>query len=346
MKLKTLKLQNFRSYQQGEFEFSGGTTVVVGPNASGKTNLLEATRFLAIGRSLRAGVEMEVIRSGQEIARVIGEIRDGEAEHLEIVITSGEVAGGKTAKKRFLVNGVARRLMDFSGHFRAVYFGPEDLKMIFDSPSGRRAFLDAILEMTDQEYRRASLSYQKGLRQRNRLLEQIRDEGRPRSVLFFWDKLLVENGTLIGQKRLALIDYINQQPVRFDRIKLNYSESSITTLRLEQYAEAEVAAGMTLIGPQRDDFQITQAERDLNVYGSRGEQRMAVVTLKLAELEFVTDKTGSRPVLLLDDIFSELDHEHRQELLKHIGRQQTIITTTDIHLLEKEYREKVEIIKL
>lgn len=337
MKLQSLKLQNFRSYQRREFEFASGMSVIVGPNASGKTNLLEAIRFLAIGQSLRAGLDTETIRDGEQIARIIGQIKSDEKKILEVVISS---------PKRFLVNGVARRRMDFVGHLRVVYFGPEELKIIFDSPSGRREYLDTILEATDREYRRANLSYQKGLRQRNKLLEQIRDEGRPRSILFFWNKLLTQNGSLISQKRRALIDYINQQPPRLGQLKLVYDESSISPSRLEQYADAEVAAGMTLVGPQRDDFQVRQGERDLHTYGSRGEQRMAVVALKLAELEFVAEKTGSRPVLLLDDIFSELDHEHRQELLKQIGRQQTIITTTDIHLLGKKYRQKVAMIKL
>jgi len=346
MIIQILKLQNFRSYREKGFEFPTGTTVVVGPNASGKTNLLEAIRFLAIGQSLRAGVEVEMIHYGQEIARIIGLAKDQEEEKLEVVITGGAVAGEAAIKKRFLVSGVARRKLDFVGHLRVVYFGPEDLKIIFDSPLGRRSFLDAILEATDHEYRRANLSYQKGLRQRNKLLEQIRDEGRPRSVLFFWDKLLIENGALINRKRAELIEYINQRPLRLGEVTLEYDESLVTLQRLAQYADAEVAAGMTLVGPQRDDFQVQQGERNLHTYGSRGEQRMAVVALKLAELDFVTAKTSSRPVLLLDDIFSELDREHRQELLKHVGQQQTIITTTDIHLLEKEYRKKVEMIVL
>ncbi|PJE69240.1 hypothetical protein COU96_00790 [Candidatus Shapirobacteria bacterium CG10_big_fil_rev_8_21_14_0_10_38_14] len=348
MIIKSLNLENFRSYQKKEFQFPSGMTVVVGPNASGKTNLLEAIRLLAIGRSLRAQVEAEMINYDRELARISGVVKDAteEKNKLTIVLTVGEVAGEKVARKRYLVNDVGKRMMDFVGQLRCVYFGPEDLKVIFDSPAGRRGYLDSILEPVDREYHRASLSYQKGLRQRNKLLEQIRDEGRPRSILFFWNKLLLENGAIITQKREELINFINQQPQGFIDLKLTYDKSIISPQRLKEYNDAETAAGMTLVGPHRDDFQVQAEERNLHTFGSRGEQRMAVFDLKLAELEFVIQKTQERPILLLDDIFSELDHKHRKKLLKIIPKQQTIITTTDIHLIEPEYREKIEIIKL
>ncbi|MBU3935185.1 DNA replication and repair protein RecF, partial [Patescibacteria group bacterium] len=336
-----------------EFDFSSGITVVIGPNASGKTNLLEAIHLLATGRSLRAQIEAEMISYGEELARVEGMVKnqEGEKDELTIVLTVGEVAGEKVAKKRYLINGVAKRMIDFVGNLRSVYFGPEDLNIIFDSPSQRRDYLNSILEPVDREYRRASLSYQKGLRQRNKLLEQIRDEGRPHSILFFWNKLLLENGEIITRKREELITFINQQPQRFFRIQIHYDKSIISPQRLKNYTDAEIAAGMTLVGPHRDDFQLQAAEdketkRNLHRFGSRGEQRMAVFSLKLAEFEFVIQKTEERPVLLLDDIFSELDQEHRKRLLVIIPKQQTIITTTDIHLIEPEYRQKLEIIRL
>jgi len=367
--ITSLVLKNFRSYEQKTFRFGPGVTVVVGPNASGKTNLLEAIRLLAIGRSLRAGVEAEMIAYGQEVSRVEGRVKaDQEENDLAVVLTVGEIAGEKVAKKRLLVNGVGKRKMDFVKFFHAVYFGPEDLVVIFDSPSGRRDWLDSILESVDPEYYRANLSYQKGLRQRNKLLEQIREEGRPRSVLFFWNKLLIENGQTVTQKRAELIEFINAQPKRFDQLQVEYDKSVVSPQRLQQYADAEIAAGMTLVGPHRDDFRVQGAKgethqaggqggketrRDLHIFGSRGEQRLAVFVLKMAELAFVMKKMAEqpaiavgRPVLLLDDIFSELDRQHRQELLQHVGRQQTIITTTDIRLIEPEYQDKIAIVEL
>jgi DNA replication and repair protein RecF len=353
--INSLQLQNFRNYPKKGFEFTSGTTLLVGPNASGKTNLLEAIYLLATGKSFRAGVEREMISYGKELARVQGEIKGEESiQTLEIVLTPGQLGGERVAKKKFSINKVGKRLMDFVGQLRCVLFGPEDLEIIVNSPSTRRDYLDRVLEQVDREYRRASLSYQKGLRQRNKLLEQIREEGKPRSILFFWDKLLIENGEVITRKREEFLEFINQQPDYFEELKIQYDQSVISPQRLEKYADEEVAAGMTLVGPHRDDFDIRikeqesgrVKERSLHTFGSRGEQRTAVFCLKLGELEYVAEKTEERPVLLLDDIFSELDHERRKRLLEVIPKQQTIMTTTDIHLVEPAYRRKVKVIEL
>lgn len=351
MQIRTTILQNFRSYQRATFAFAPNTTLIVGPNASGKTNLLEALCLLATGRSLRAEVESEMIRYGEEMSNVKCSANDGSNEDtLEIVLTRGEVIGKNVAKKIYRVNGVGKRMMDFVGILRTVYFGPESLEIIVNSPSLRRDYLDSVLEPVDREYFRASLSYKKGLRQRNRLLEQIRDEGKPRSSLFFWDRLLVENGQAITQKREEFIESCNKRWEKaegvFPDLKIIYKESVISPLRLEKYAHHEVAAGMTLVGPHRDDFSVSAGQRNLHSFGSRGEQRIAMFAIKLAELEFVSEKTKARPVLLLDDIFSELDHNNRQHLLEVIPCQQTIITTTDLHLIPKEYLKKVKVIEL
>ncbi len=347
MTINSLQLQNFRNYSKQEFKFALGTTLLIGPNTSGKTNLLEAIYLLATGKSFRAGVEKEMITYGKEIARAGGKIKSQEGlENLEIVLTPGQVRGKKVAKKKYFVNKVSKRMMDFVGKLACVLFGPEDLGIVVDSPSTRRDYLDSVLEQIDREYRRANLSYQKGLRQRNKLLEQIRDQGKPRSVLFFWNKLLLENGEIISRKREEFIEFINQQPDYFGDLNLVYDKSIISPARLEKYTEEEIAAGMTLVGPHRDDFKVMTKKRNLHTFGSRGEQRTAVFSLKLAELEYVAEKTGERPVLLLDDIFSELDHERRKRLLEVIPKQQTIITTTDIHLVEPAYRKKVKKIEL
>jgi DNA replication and repair protein RecF len=350
MALKSLILRNFRNYIQKEFNFSSEITLVVGPNAAGKTNLLEAIYLLATGRSFRAEIESEMINYNEQISTVNCRLSNEEA--LEIILTRGQINGKRVAKKIYKVNGINRKMIDFVGHLRVVYFGPEDLEIVIDSPAKRRDYLDSVLEQVDREYRRASLSYKKGLRQRNKLLEQIRDEGKPRSVLYFWDRLLIGNGEVITTKREEFINFVNQQPPYFEKMELVYDKSIISPQRLERYAEEEVAAGATLVGPHRDDvkFQIPnskfQIKRDLSLFGSRGEQRIAVFCLKLAEMEFIIQKTGQRPVLLLDDIFSELDHQRRRRLLEVIPRQQTIIATTDLHLIEEEAKEKMQLIKL
>lgn len=350
MQLTKLYLKNFRNHSIKELPFDKGITLIVGANAIGKTNILESIYLLATGKSFRADIESEMILRGQEMGQVKGEAKlDGQSEKLEIMLTTGQVLGIRSAKKRYLVNGVGKRMVDFVGKLLVVYFGPEDLEIIIDGPSIRRNYLDLVLDQVDRDYRRANLSYRKGLRQRNRLLQQIRDEGKPRSVLFFWDKLLIENGSLLTQKRQEFIDYINGGDWGFGKLFIEYDQSLISPQRLEQYARQEVASATTLVGPHRDDFRITLVEggnrRDLHAFGSRGEQRTAIFSLKLAELAFVKEKTKYSPVLLLDDIFSELDHNRRKQLLEVIPYQQTIITTSDIHLVEPEFRDKIETIK-
>jgi len=347
MQLIKLSLKNFRNHALKELLFNKGITLIVGSNAIGKTNILESIFLLATGKSFRAEVESEMIQTGQELSRVIGEIKTADDQvKLEIILTPGLISGIRSARKRYLVNGVARRMVDFVGKLRVVYFGPEDLEIIVDGPSIRRNYLDSVLVQTDREYRRALLSYRKGLRQRNKLLEQIRDEGKSRSVLFFWDKLLVENGGTLTYKRQEFINFINNGSWGFGELFVEYDNSAISPQRLQQYEREEVASATTLVGPHRDDFCVNLVEdeqkRDLHGYGSRGEQRTAIFGLKLAELAYIKEVTGEKPV---DDIFSELDHQRRKKLLEVIPHQQTIITTSDIHLVEPEFRDKIEIIK-
>jgi len=360
MILTKLRLQNFRNYKKQEFEFSEKTTLVVGPNTSGKTNLLEGIYLLATGKSFRAGLEQEMIKHDEDLARAKGRIINKEITDLEIVLTRGEVLGEKVAKKKYQVNGIGKRAMDFVGNLRAVYFGPEDLGLVTNSPSLRRKYLDSVLEQVDREYGRATLSYEKGLRQRNKLLERIRDEGVSRSQLLFWNQLLIKNGDYLTQKREEFIGFCNSQHTTNNTehslpiFLIEYDKSIISPGRLDEYAKEEVAAGATLVGPHRDDFSFKLQKRNLSAYGSRGEQRLAILWLKLRELEFIaqhqalliTSKAGERPILLLDDIFSELDQKHRKLVLEVIPKQQTIITTTDLRLVEKDFQKKMEMVKL
>jgi DNA replication and repair protein RecF len=340
--IKSISLQNYRNFKKRHLDFSDSLTVIVGPNASGKTNILEALYLLSSGKSFKAQIEEEMVNYGAEIGRVKGKLG---REVLEAVVTRGflDVGNGspeKIARKKLLVGGVPKRLIDFAGNFKVVLFGPWDLDLVTESPSLRRRFLDMVLSQADREYRRASLSYEKGLRQRNRLLFRIREEGLSRGQLLFWNQLLIKNGDYISGKREELIGFINSKTdLNNTRFEIIYDKSSISEGRLKQYAEEEIAAGTTLVGPHRDDFafriQTNKKEtRDLATYGSRGEQRMGILWIKLRELAFVEEKTSEKPTLLLDDIFSELDHDHRDVVFSVIGNQQTIITTADEHFIE------------
>lgn len=318
--IKNLNLTNFRNFTKREFEFGGGVNVINAPNASGKTNILEAIVFLSMGKSFKARKEEECIKYDEQIARIA---TDG----LEIILTK-DVEGWP--RKRLLVNGVPRRLIDFAGNIKAVLFAPQDLELVTDGPSMRRNFLDTVLSQSDREYRRAIGSYEKGVKQRNRLLLRIREENISRSNLLFWNQLLIKNGNYITSMRQELIDYING----LEKCNLKYDYSAISEGRLEQYKNEEVASAMTLVGPHRDDFVFQKNERDLSSFGSRGEQRMEILYLKLAELSFIEEKTNVKPILLLDDIFSELDHVHREIVMETIDNHQVIITSADEHNIE------------
>lgn len=361
MYISKLTLQNFRSYLKSEFNFSKNTTVVVGPNTAGKTNILEAIFLLSAGKSFRGDKDSEMIKYEAELARVQGEIFDesNEKKKLEVLITNGLVSGEAVQKKKYLVNGVPKRQLDFAGIIRSVLFSPTDLELITNSPSLRRKYLDFVLLQVDRDYRRAILIYEKGLRQRNKLLERIRDEGIPRSQLSFWNDLLIKNGRYISQKREEYINFINYEinisrifaDTRMADFNLVYDLSEISEERLQKYSHEEVASATTLVGPHRDDWKINkyQGEEnavDVSLFGSRGEQRMAILWLKMSELEYINQKTGTRPVLLLDDIFSELDDVHRRLIMEIVPKQQTIITTTDIDHIDKEYQDKVTVVSL
>jgi DNA replication and repair protein RecF len=337
--IKAIKLTDFRNFKAKTLKFSDGITTIVGPNATGKTNILESLFLLSTAKSFKARTEAEMINYGKSITSITG---DTGIASLEVKITTGE---NGWPKKRMMVNGIPKRTVDFAGNFKTVLFGPWDMDLVTESPSIRRKFLDNVLSQVDREYRRSILSYEKGLRQRNRLLFRIREEGVPRSQLLFWNQLLIKNGDYISQKREEFIQYVNSNhsPVK-NHYLLEYDKSVISEGRLEQYKDEEIAAATTLVGPHRDDFIFFEGKRNLAAYGSRGEQRMGVLWLKMAELNFIETKTEVRPTLLLDDIFSELDHEHRDIVMGLSKKQQTIITTADEHFLKGIGKvEKIEL---
>ena len=378
MYLKSLSLQNFRNCSKKTFGFSPDTTLILGPNASGKTNILEAIYLLSRGRSFRAKRELEMISYDGELARVEGEV----GGKLEIILTTGQVQSKSVAKKLFKVNGVGKRMMDYIGNFKSVLFRPEDIDIVLGSPSIRRNYLDSILDLVDREYRVCNVVYKKGLRQRNKLLEGIRQGWAKKPQLEYWNRLVIKNGQIVSRKREELIEFFNSQFVIFKNKKdfgglvVEYDESPISIERLAKYAEAEVGAGVTLVGPHRDDMKFTvpssalgashrliqprlprdasagrqssqfTVNRDLNLFGSRGEQRMAVLGLKLAELKYIEQQTEQTPLLLLDDIFSELDEKHRLQVINLVKSRQSIISSVDLNFEGRDLLGKIKVIHL
>ncbi len=345
--LKSIHLQNFRSYKKTDFTFSNTSTLIVGPNTIGKSNLLEAIFLISTGKSFRTDKDSQMLLLGKEVGRVKAKVDDLE---LEVVVTNGNVGGIKTQYKKFLINGVAKRRIDFAGNLVSVLFSPSDLEIIVDSPSLRRNFLDNVLEQVDREYRIASITFTKSLRQRNALLELAKEKGiRNEKQFEYWDNLVIQNGQIITQKRQEFIDFVNNSKKDIFNFFINYDKSIISRQRLDQYSLEEKLAGVTLVGPHRDDFSIImkgKSEEDVKYFGSRGQQRLAILQLKTLEINFIEKTVGKRPLLLLDDIFSELDTGHINLVLDQIGKQQTILTTTHKEFVAKIVLKKMEVIEL
>jgi len=347
--LTSITLSDFRNYKNKDFNFSDGVTVIAGENAKGKTNLLEAIYLLGVGESFRAKRTEEMVRFEQELGRVSGSVplSKKDAISLEVVVNGGVVMGKVVNKRKYLVDGVSRRRKDILGILPLVLFRPEDIELISGSPDVRRKFLDRLMIQVDKTYEHSLSTYEQALRRRNKILDAVREGTASRYSLAFWDGLLIKHGQVIQEKRRELVEYINnlfEKSELFKKLKIIYDLSVISESRLDQYAEAEVAVGYTLVGPHKDDLVIKEGTRDLLTYGSRGEQRMAVLALKMGEIYYLEEKGKKKATLLLDDIFSELDDEHKQEVLRVMAGRQVIVTTADEEDLSMF--KKAEIIKL
>lgn len=346
MALLSLALSDFRNYENREFEFSDGVSVVAGENAVGKTNLLEAVYLISVGESFRAKRTEEMVRFGQELGRVSGEIRLSEKDSvkIEVLVNGGVVMGKIVNKRKYLIDGVSRRRKDILGYFSTVLFRPEDVELIGGSPDIKRKFLDRVLIQSDREYEHSLSTYEQALKRRNKILDAVREGTASRYSLTFWDGLLIKHGLVIQEKRRGLVEFMNslfEKSDLFKKIKLEYDLSVVSEARLEQYAEAEVAVGYTLVGPHKDDIRVKEETRDLSVYGSRGEQRMAVLAMKMGEIYFLEEKGKKKVTLLLDDIFSELDDTHKQEVLRVMAGRQVIVTTADEEDLKMFKKAKI-----
>jgi len=345
MIIKYLRLTDFRNYRRRELEFSPEITLIIGPNAGGKTNILEAIYCLATGDSWRTETAKDMVRFGAPAAHIIANIDDSAGGvGLHLTLTGGTVNGKRSAAVLYKIDEVNRRRADFVGRLKVVLFEPESLDIVIGDPSSRRRFLDEALSQTDREYVRSLQSYAKALRIRNKLLDAIRDGRTKEETLEFWERTLVKHGSLIQDSRQRFIRWIgdnsykNYKDYKNQEIILEYFPNIIDRDRLDQYRDREILAGHTFTGPQRDEIiiaannqQLAASQKSLAAFGSRGEQRMAVLQLKLLEAKWIEAQTGETPVLLLDDIFSELDSEHEKMVGELVAGRQTIMTATEIH---------------
>ncbi|MCB9813441.1 MAG: DNA replication/repair protein RecF [Pseudomonadales bacterium] len=261
-----------------------------------------------------------------------------ETDEIEVILTRGEVNGKRTQHRLFSVNGVKRRKKDAIGKFYTVVFRPEDMRLIEGSPARRRDFLDTALSMIHSDYEVAIKNYQQTLKRRNKLLLQVREGEQNRTALKYWNINLVRYGEILQEFRRKFIANFSSVvfPVDFE---IEYDPSVISESRLDQYLNREIASGHTLIGPHKDDIIIYLNEKSakdkvsrklrLDLFGSRGQQRLGVLWLKFCELEYLAKATNKKTLLLLDDILSELDSDSKLLAQSVLKKYQSIVTTTD-----------------
>jgi DNA replication and repair protein RecF len=356
----SLSLTNFRNYVRQEFAFAPGRVLLLGENAQGKTNVLEAVFLLAVGRSERAMTDADYIAwsardDAQPVARIAGTAlrADGEVT-VELSIAGRPGATGMIASKRFRLNGVAKRMADAAGAIAAVLFTTDDMELVRGAPSGRRRYLDVMLTQMDRRYGRALSRYGKVVTQRNALLKRIREGDAKKGELGYWDDELSREAAdlLIARaaacERLSPLAAASHTRLSGERETLavayaprfDWSPARIATASPEEIAETlterlratqarDIGAGLTLTGPHRDDVTLTLDGEPAASFASRGQQRTAALALRLAEAALLHERTGERPVLLLDDVLSELDEARRASVLGAIDADQALITSAD-----------------
>ncbi|MGI8657216.1 MAG: DNA replication/repair protein RecF [Candidatus Limnocylindria bacterium] len=377
MELTRLALENFRSYAAAELRPDPGLTVVAGPNGIGKTNLLEAIHATIVGRSHRAGVEADLVRHEKPFARVRLDLAGGTSAggaSIELIVPGAQPTAG--IRKRLTINGVPRRSAALSDLARVVLFRPEEMLLLVGSPSERRRFLDGIVGQRDRGAARDLVEVARVVTQRNALLRAIRAEEASIDALAFWDEQLAQLGSRVMRARLDVVRELNARigPLHDAVAPEAYETATVRLTYLDGLKEAwaerddsgnrmptadELAAayrdriagvrpkeawnGVSLVGPQRDDLRAELADRDVASHASRGQQRTIILAMKLAETELLGDD-GPRPIVLLDDVFSELDPDRAGRLSDLIaGRGQVIVTTADPGTLEAARRRSAAV---
>ncbi len=336
--IRQLNLTNFRSYRTIELLIEQPLVVILGPNAVGKTNLIESIYVAATSHSFRAK-DFDLIHYGETFYRVVADF-DGNSQEIRFE------DGGVNHKKSAIIGGSKKPLNSLSGLNPITIFEPNDMNLLIGPPDARRKYLDVILSQISIDYRQALSTYRKIIKQRNSLIHQAKVSSRLRGLddqLFVWDLQLVNPMGIIIEMRKDLLkcigpllsSYYHKISGRDDKIELKYLPS-VTTNR-DQYLKIikdnykkDIQAGFTTLGPHRDDFVAYFKDHSLDKVASRGELRTIMLALKLSEMDYIERNLKKRPLLLLDDVFSELDADRRKYLVGNVAAQQTIITTTDI----------------
>ena len=333
MRLTRLRLQNHRNYAHLELTPGPGINVFIGPNGQGKTNLLEAVAMLALSSSPRARRESELVGPVAAGSRIAAEIESGGLKR-ELAITLA--MEGERARRTIEVDGARRRAFDLPGHFRVVLFWPDDLGLVKGGPELRRRFLNQMLVQVEPGYARAISGLRRVLEQRNSLLKRIAAGEGGEDMLDAWNAELVQVGSEIARSRSRAVAELAPEAARChmqiaagERLQIDYDGPPENLAQAVNNSLAEdLRRGTTSVGPHRDDIRVLLDGQDARAFASQGQQRTAVVSLKLAEAGLIQRRTGERPVLLLDDVLSELDGERRAALLGEVAAGGQVVVTS------------------
>jgi DNA replication and repair protein RecF len=355
--LRAIRLVNFRNYADATALLAPGLNVVVGDNAQGKTNLLEAIAFNVTGSSPRTPKENEVVRWGSDFTRTEARIAvDGSSEEHSAAI--GYAPG---QKKRITVDGApVPSLTNFAAGgagARVVTFFPDDIRIVKGAPSDRREFLDILLSSLRPSYARAAVEYAKAVAQRNQLLRRIRDGYSSERTLATWDRKVVDLGKTVLAAREAALPVLEEQFKDSLRALYGPEKAAIRyrhSVTLEGYCEAlreahsaDIERGTTSVGPHRDDFEVSLGGVNLTTFGSQGQQRLATLALEFAARDYVRRVVGEDPILLFDDVMSELDERRREDLAEYfLQSTQAVISTTNLEYFDEEILRRTRIIRI
>ena len=358
MRIERLKLTNFRNYSNLDIKLSSNINLFIGDNAQGKTNILESIYLLSLTKSNRYGNEDNLIKFNEEIAKIEGMI------YGDFPIRKQEIHLTKTKKQLFINNKEIRRNRDYISNFCVIAFTPDDLEIVKGSPNARRNMLNIDISQLHNNYIAYLNEYNQVIKIRNEYLKKMNLNGNTdERYLEVINSKMIENAIIIYQFRFEFFNKVNELVSKIfkkitgiSNLTIKYHNSlNIDTFdkeiirkkyqnKIKKNLNIELMQGMTLTGPHRDDFSFDLNGIDMKSFASQGQQRMAIVALKLSEIYLFKKEYGEYPVLLLDDIFSEIDNKKRQRIIKYLQNDiQSIITTTDVNDISSEILESATI---
>ena len=339
MWINNIKLNNFRNYDKKEIKLHGNINVFYGENAQGKTNIIESIFLCSIGKSFRTNKEKELIKFNEEKALIEINFQKSDRDG-NIKIEIGD-------KKQIYLNGIKlKKISELLGNINIVIFTPDDINILKGGPQNRRKFLDIMISQLRPNYMHILTLYLKTLEQRNNYLKQIKLENKDTNLLDIWDEKLIEYGLKIYEYRKEFLEKIQNKIKNIhkeitenkEEIEIKYFSDANTRQNfineLKSRRKLDIIKGFTTKGIHRDDFVIYINGKEVEIYGSQGQHRTAILSLKLSELQVIYDEIGEYPILLLDDFMSELDDKRRKNFLNNIKDIQVIITCTEKITLE------------